>query len=174
MKNLVITGLALAALFGLPTESSAKDRGCDYRLTGISQAHENLAVALRHGGNVELRRAQLRRAEIKAAEERCFVRGAAVAPRSVRRAWRASDRRFDHRGGDNLAREFRGRDHDRRHFGRRSITPRRIARRIETRIERARRIAHTRYLVLVDLGRKRHLSYAESCERDDLRKRWKF
>ncbi len=72
-KNLMILATAAAMLGALPASASAKVRGCDYRLSSITQAELALDQAQRRGIGIAEAQAQLARARGAAIEERCVV-----------------------------------------------------------------------------------------------------
>ena len=72
-KNLMILATAALMLAALPAHASAKERGCDYRLRGLTEAELALDHAQKRGSGIAEARAQLDRARATAFAEGCFV-----------------------------------------------------------------------------------------------------
>jgi hypothetical protein len=75
-KNLLILATAAVMLGALPAGASAKERGCDYRLSGITQAEVALTDAQKRGIGITEARAQLDRARSMAIQEGCVIQKA--------------------------------------------------------------------------------------------------
>lgn len=75
-KNLMILATAAVMLGALPASADAKARGCDYRLSGITQAELALSDAQRRGIGITEARAQLDRARAMAIDEGCVIQKA--------------------------------------------------------------------------------------------------
>ena len=95
-KTLLILATATLALGALPASASAKVRGCDYRLRGITEAELVLADAHKRNIGILEARAQLARARDAAAEEGCFVEARRDA-RIEKARWDGDHDRRDHR-----------------------------------------------------------------------------
>ncbi len=163
MRNILLSSLAAAVLLTLPGVGQAKERGCAYRLAGISEARADIDRALRSGRGLATAEAKLTRARVKAAEEGCFF--GSDRRRSFERGFivgNSLDRRdsFDARRRDERRRFER--DLDRRD------------RRLEERLRFERRRDRRRFETLRFISSKRRLTWSERRELRRIRARWNF
>jgi len=154
-SSLMLVAAAALTFAGMPSEASAKDRGCEYRLTGIRDAKIALyqvVKAGKQGDELNHAKAQLQRAEERAREEGCFDRRIVIVD--------DRNRGYDDRGNRGYNdRSDRG-YYDRNHNG--------YPDRVDRRDERALR---NRLNELEYIGRRRGLTRSEYQELQALRRR---